>query len=191
MALQRAPAFEVETVAGKKILNGREAGVQLFDNTIKYLEGLPTERVVPLSFSGIDFLDFSCADEFLAKILRRIRSGELEGKFIVIKNASETVLENIEIALRERDCCCPLEDAAGKIRPIGKISDPLSRTYHFSLSRRKITTNDVFEHFKREALALSAASNRLVSLNRMGLLYRVTEASSEHGGKQYIYEAVA
>lgn len=192
LTLRREASLSVAAAAGSKtILNGRPAGAELFDKVIKHLDGLPTERVVPLSFKDIEFLDYSCADEFLAKILRRIRSGELEGKFIVLQEVTPTVLENIEMALKERDCCCPVLDDAGHVRIVGKISEPLLRTYRFSRERRTITTGDVQDYFKHEDLGTSAASNRLVALCKMGLLYKVQEGPSEHGGRQYVYEAVA
>ena len=188
--LKRAAPLGIVGLAGADILNGRPAGVQVFEQVIRHLQSLPAEQILPLDFQGVKFLDYSCADEIFGKVLARINRGELEGKFVVIQNASETVLENIGMALRERDLCCPALDGEGTIRVAGKISDPLLRTYKLALERRTVTTGDVGEHFRQENLATSAASNRLVALGKMGLLYKVEEGPSEHGGRQYVYVAV-
>lgn len=190
LTLRRESPLGVLATSEQKILNGREIGARLFDKIVRQLEQLRSECVVPLSFNGIEFLDYSCADEFLGRLVRRIRSGELEGKFVVIQEASVSVLENIEMALKERDYCCPVLDDAGRIHIVGKVSEPLLRTYRFALERRTVTTGDVQEHFRHENLATSAASNRLVALCKMGLLYKVQEGPSDHGGRQYVYEAV-
>lgn len=187
LGLSRADPLQVSSIQdGEGILNGRAQGKRIFEHIVRHLDQLPSEVVLPLNFSGVQFLDISCADEIIGRLITRIRSGELGGKFILIQNADGTVEENIRAALDLRDprLCCPLEDA-GRTRIIGTISEELRETYELALRKGTMTTHDL--HGQIAGLKLTAASNRLITLERMGLLYKVP---ADRGGRQFVYQAV-
>ena len=184
--LTRAAILSVRTLAGTDILNGREEGRKVFEKLVKHLESQPLDTILPLSFAGIKFLDYSCADEIVYRTISRITSGELGARFIVLQNVSTSLEENITVALNTRDVCCLLEEQK-EIRVIGKISDPISNTYSFAARKGMITAGEVGDEVKTK---VSASSNRLTTLERMGLIYKVEEVPTGRGGKQYVYRVV-
>lgn len=194
MILEAAPslrpvaAFQVSAQVPaneRKILNGRDVGARIFEKIVSELRSLG-DVIIPLSFRDVEFLDFSCADEIVCKMLLRIRAGELGSRF-VLTDITGSLLENAEVALNERDLCCVLREEA-VTRVIGKISDPLRETWEFAKKKGIVTTRDVEDHFR---IKTSASSNRLASLERMGLLILTQEGPTDRGGRQYTYQAVA
>src|SRR5438128_2232866 len=99
--LKRQKAYLVKGSAD--ILSGREEGKALAEKALKHLEVLEPDSILPLDFSKVKFIDFSCADEFLTKIIRRITSGELGTRFIVLQGMPLNVEENISAVLIIRD----------------------------------------------------------------------------------------
>ena len=61
------------------------------------------DAVTPLDFANVSFIDISCADELLCKLLMRIGSGELGNRFTFIQNANDSVRETFEAVLKLRD----------------------------------------------------------------------------------------
>ena len=55
---------------------------------------------MPLDFSDVQFIDISCADEFLTKLLMRIGSGEMGNRYVFIQNANQSVRETLEAVLQ-------------------------------------------------------------------------------------------
>lgn len=184
--LKRAGALGIEALAGTDVLNGRVEGRKVFEKIIKHMECLPLDTILPLDFSGIKFLDYSCADEIICRIIARIRSGELGVRFL-IQNVSSIIEENIAVALDARDLCCLFEQK-GEMRIVGKISDPLKVTYEFALKKGTVTAGEVERAFK---IKVSASSNRLATLESMGLIYKIEEGSTGRGGKRYLYRVVS
>lgn len=174
-----------DTANGRTLLNGRPVGKQIFETLIHEIDKLPSETVLPLSFRDVGFLDISCADEIVCRLITRIKTGELGGKFVILQDVDETVLENLEAALKEKKLCCLLEDGS-RPRIIGEISNELRETYELSVRKGIMTTNELRHQITD--LKLNAASNRLVRLEEMGLLYKV---GTERGGRIFTYQAVA
>ena len=73
--IHRGPAFVFEAEHG--ILSGRPKGAELLEALMAHLRDSPEYSAAPLDFSGVSFVDVSCADEMLNKLLLRLRSGEL------------------------------------------------------------------------------------------------------------------
>ncbi|MEQ1882143.1 MAG: hypothetical protein ABL878_14360 [Burkholderiales bacterium] len=180
-------ALHTEADAGGNpaLLNGRVAGKQIFEKIIRHLDHQQSEIVLPLDFQGITFLDISCADEIICRLVARIKARELGGKFIILMNVDDTVRENVEAALKEKKLCC-LIDEGDKTRICGVISDELRETYDLAVRKSTITTSQLQDWVSN--LKLNAASNRLVRLEEMGLLYKV---GAERSGRIFTYQAVA
>ena len=77
--LNETPPFVFEAPNG--ILSGRERGEELLDRLMDHMQSCEPDGVTPLDFSEIAFMDISCADEFLSKLLMRIGSGELGTRY--------------------------------------------------------------------------------------------------------------
>lgn len=158
------------------------------DEVIKRLESEAPDIVLPIDFSKATVVDFSFADEFLCRIIRRILSGDLGEKYIVIESLKESLRENINIAFKERELVCIYVKPDSSVEILGKVSEELRKTYFAAIEKGKITARDVLELEKLENI--SAASNRLTRLKDLGLLRKTTDEVITGGGRQYVYEAI-
>ena len=133
-------------------------------------------------------MDFSCADELMTRVLRRIRSGELGTRFILLQDLSPSVEENLAAVFAIRDLVCPKLTKRGKSELLGKIGPELAETYQLAVRKGTITARDVMAI--APDVGISAISNRLAKLQAMGLLVRTKEGAPESGGRQFVYQAV-
>jgi hypothetical protein len=134
-------------------------------------------------------MDFSCADEMLTRVLRRIRSGELGTRFILLQDLPPSVEENIAAVFAIRDLVCPKLTKGGQIELLGKLGPELAETYQLAMRKGRITARDVMAIAPE--VGISAISNRLAKLHAMGLLVRTEEGAPEGGGRRpFTYQAV-
>ena len=185
--------FEEALLGGR----GRQALV-VKDALLRHLEEAPANSVTPLDLCRVEFLDFSAADEIIAKVLLRLRSGELGSRYVVLQGVGEAPRESINAALLARDLVCPIrpcdcenakheETAQDDKLVLGSLPQPLLETYCLALERGQITARDVADTF---GLKISACSNRLTKLQELRLFHRTGEEVIDRGGKQFLYEAV-
>lgn len=172
----------------KDILSGREEGRFLREKILSRLEAEPVDIILPLDFVDVKFMDFSFADEMLGKLIRRIMSGELGERYIILLSLNESLKESISVALKERELVCIYIDGKGEIEILGKLSDVLKETYFAAVSKGKVTARDLVNHFGN--LEINTASNRLTRLQEVGLLCKTKDEVINGGGRQYVYEPV-
>lgn len=170
------------------LLNGRREGRALADRLLAQLAALEPDSLLPVDFGQVRFMDFSCADELLTRVLRRIRSGELGTRFILLQDLSPSVEENIAAVFAIRDLVCPKRTKGGKIALLGKIGSELAETYQLAVRKGRITAREVLAI--APGVGISAISNRLAKLQTLGLLVRTQEGVRESGGRQFVYQAV-
>ncbi len=171
-----------------ELLNGRREGRELADRLLAQLAASEPDSILPVDFGQVSFMDFSCADELLTRVLRRIRSGELGTRFILVQDLSPSVEENLAAVFAIRDLVCPKRTKGGQIELLGKIGPELTETYKLAVRKGKITARDVMAI--APDVGISAISNRLAKLQTMGLLVRTKEGAPESGGRQFVYQAV-
>lgn len=182
--LKKVTPFIIES----EILSGRPDGALLRDEVLKRLDGEPADIILPLDFSKVKVIDFSFTDEMLGRIIRRISIGELGGKYIVLESLSDSLRENISVALKERELVCVYVKPNLEIEILGKISEELKKTYYAAVDKGKITSKDVLELDNMDNI--SAASNRLTKLKELGLLTKTNDEVVNGGGRQYVYEPI-
>jgi hypothetical protein len=176
-------------VAGRtELLNGRQEGRELAERLLAQLAAGEPDSILPLEFGKVRFMDFSCADELMTRVLRRIRSGELGTRFILLQDLSPSVEENLAAVFALRDLVCPRLTKGGTIELLGKIGPELAETYHLAVRKGTITARDVTAI--APDVGASAISNRLAKLHTTGLLVRTKEGATEGGGRQFVYQAV-
>lgn len=173
---------------GSEILIGRPEGASLAKRLLSELESLPPDIIVPLDFRNIEAMDFSCADEFLTKIIRRIMSGELGSRFIALQRMSVNVEESIIAVLTIRELAVPKFTKQGKVEVLGKVGAELVDTYMLAIKKGRLTARDVTEIAPK--VGISAISNRLTRLQKMGLLVKEKTVGAEGGGRQFVYVPV-
>lgn len=182
--LKRVGSYFVDS----EIATGRPEGARVREEVLRRLEKEASDIVLPLNFSKAKVVDFSFADELICKILRRILSGDLGEKYIILESLSDAHKENIGAALKERDLVCIYIKPDGGAEILGKISEELKNTYSAAVSKGRMTARDIMDLEGMENI--SAASNRLSRLKDMGLLTKITDEIVIRGGRQYIYEPI-
>lgn len=166
------------------ILSGRPKGEEIFKDLIAHMTRCHVGTRVPLDFTGVEFLDISCADEFLNRLLLRLRSGEVEERFLVVRGVNPSVRETIDAVLRLRGLVILCEGKDG-FSLLGEIKPPAREALTILMERKRLTSADLARELKK---TLTNACNRLTSLQKMGLACRVKEEGIT--GRQYYYESI-
>jgi len=80
----------------------RETGKAVRSFIAGELGALAPGSVMTLDFSGVGIIDFSCADEFLAKLVTRLIAGEYGDAYLRLAGLGESQRENIHVALERK-----------------------------------------------------------------------------------------
>ena len=141
--------------------------------------------IVALDFSKIGIIDYSCADEIVAKLISRLLSGEYGDKYITLTGLNENQKENIEVALERKELAVMAEMQNGKKILLGSLNNYLKETLNLILKKGKISAKDLSESMKLEA---NTSGTRLLNLHKKRLVKRVDEMVN--GGKVWVYEKI-
>lgn len=176
--------------SGKKEMAGRTRGIRTRETIEKLLkEG--NEVCLIFDFSGMGSIDFSWADEVVAKMVSRLWSGEYGEKFLVLKGLSPSQSENIGVAL-ERKKLAALTTGPEGWRIIGSLNNYLIQTLQQVMKRRRLTLRELSEV---EGIGMNTSGTRLLNLYKKRLVLRA-EGSSDpdredtHRGRQYVYQSL-
>ena len=132
-----------------------------------------------LDFSGVGIIDFSCADECLAKLVTRLIAGEYGEKYLRLAGLGESQRENIHVALERKRLPALLVNPDGSWECLGTITPHLRETLLLLVARQRISARELMS---LRDLELTAASTRLGSLHRLRLVRRRERAMGEGGG---------
>ena len=182
--LNQSPPFAFEAPSG--ILSGRERGEALLNQLMDHMQASDPDGVTPLDFYGVDFIDISCADEFLTKLLMRIGSGELGNRFAYIQGANLSVRETLEAVLKLRGLAALFRDDDG-VAVLGTLKTPIREALDVVLERKQGTSSEFAQALRKN---INIACNRLNALQKMGLVCRVRDGSVPGGGRQFFYESI-
>ncbi|MGQ3683408.1 MAG: STAS-like domain-containing protein [Candidatus Loosdrechtia sp.] len=138
--------------------------------------------IIALDFSKIGIIDYSCADEVVAKLISRLLGGEYGDKFIVLTGLNENQKENIEVALERKDLAAMAQMKDRNKILMGSLNNYLKETLDLVLKRGKITAKDLSEVMKLEA---NTSGTRLLNLYKKRLVKRTDEI--REGGKVWVY----
>jgi hypothetical protein len=142
-------------------------------------------EVIALDFSKIGIIDYSCADEIVAKLISRLLSGEYGDKYIVLTGLNENQKENIEVALERKDLAIIVQMKNGKKILLGNLNNYLKETLNLILKKGKITASDLSEYLK---LPANTSGTRLLNLHKKRLVKRMDEIKD--GGRVWVYERI-
>ena len=173
--------------AEQGILSGRPKGGALLEALMAHLQQCEDRTVVPLDFKQVQFVDVSCADEMLNKLLLRLRSGELKNRFVFIVSANASVRETVEAVLQLRDLAVLAEDGEGGVELLGALKTPMREALDVLLERKCATSAEVSEQIDKN---VNIVCNRLNALQRLGLVCRLRDGSVVGGGRQYFYVSI-
>lgn len=173
--------------SGSNHMVTRETGRFLREVVEERLRTLGPRTVVDLDFSGVGIVDYSCADEVVAKLITRLQGQEYGDKFLRLKGMSSTQRENIEVAL-ERKKLCIMETAGGsKPGALGVVQPHLAGTLEAIVEHGSMTARQLAD---LKGIELSTASTRLANGYKLRLIAR-REANLEEGGRQFVYEPLS
>jgi anti-anti-sigma regulatory factor len=189
IALPAAPSALALTqpfvlAGGEAILSGRPRGAELLEAVMGHLQTAPDPSATPLDFSGVSFIDVSCADELLNKLLRRLRSGELGGRYLFLQGANPSVAETIETVLRLRELSV-LARQGEEVVVLGDLGRPMREALEVLLQHKALTSGQLAAALGKNT---NIVCNRLNALQRLGLACRLPDGTA--GGRRYSYVSI-
>ena len=175
---------------GTKEWTGRSRGVRIRESLERMLKENPEARVI-LDFSGSGAVDFSWADEVVAKIISRLWSNEYGERYLVLKGLTPSQIENIEVAL-ERKKLAVLATGPDGWRIMGSLNNYLAHTLDEVMKRKRLTLKELSE---AEGIGMNTGGTRLLNLYKKRLVFRVERTRGmkkemPHRGRQYVYESL-
>ena len=141
-------------------------------------------EVVALDFAKIGIIDYSCADEIVAKLISRLISGEYGDRYIILTGLNENQKENIEVALEKKDLAVMARMKDGSSLVLGTLNNYLKETLNLILKKGKTTAKELSEIMKLEA---NTSGTRLLNLHKKRLVRRIVEKRDE--GRVLVYLA--
>lgn len=142
-------------------------------------------EVIALDFLNIGIIDYSCADEVIAKLISRLLGGEYGDKYILLKGLNDNQKENIEVALERKDLAVMAEMMDGGKVLLGNLNNYLKETLNLIVKKEKIIAKELSEIMKLEA---NTSGTRLLNLHKKRLVKRVDEIRD--GGRVWVYEKI-
>jgi hypothetical protein len=175
---------------GSKEMTGRSRGIRIREALEKILGEEKGALRVVLDFSGMGSIDFSWADEVVAKMISRLWSGEYGEKFLVLRNLNPSQAENIGVAL-ERKKLAVLTTGPEGWRIIGSLNNYLIHTLNRVMKKRQLTLRELSAE---EGIEMNTSGTRLLNLYKKRLVVRVERPMAtkddSHRGRQYIYQSL-
>src|SRR5512139_3789205 len=122
---------------GAKEMTGRARGTRLRE-TIERMLREGKETLIVLDFAGTGSVDFSWADEVVAKIVSRMWSDEYGEKFLVLKGLTPSQAENIGVALERKKLAVLTVGSAGW-QMVGHLNNYLIQTLNQVMAKKRLT----------------------------------------------------
>ena len=175
---------------GSRDMTGRSRGIRIRE-TIERILKEKGEALIVLDFSGTGSIDFSWADEVVAKMVSRLWSNEYGDKFLVLKGLNPSQTENIGVAL-ERKRLAVLTTGTSGWQIIGSLNNYLIRTLQEVMKRSRLTLRELSEE---EGIGMNTSGTRLLNLYKKRLVIRVEGISgfnkeASHRGRPYVYQSL-
>lgn len=177
--------LEQELLNRSSDLVTRHSGQNIRNRIERDIEKEKDGEVIALDFSNIGIIDYSCADEIIAKLISRLLGGEYGEKYIILTGLNENQKENIEVALERKELAVPARMEDGRQILIGSLNNYLRETLDFIMKKGKITAKDLSDALK---LGMNTSGTRLLNLHKKKLVKRIEE--TRNGGRMLVYEHV-
>jgi len=168
---------------GSRDLVTRTSGQAIREGIERDMKKESDGAVIGLDFSKIGVIDYSCADEIIAKLVSRLLSGEYGDKYLLLTGLNENQKENIEVALERKDLAIVSEMRDGNRALIGDLNNYLKETLDFIRKKKKVSAKDLSAGLKLEA---NTSGTRLLNLHKKRLVRRTETIGVE--GKVWLYE---
>ncbi len=170
---------------GSSDLVTRPSGQVIRERIEHDLELEKAGTVVALDFSNIGIVDYSCADEIVAKLVSRLLGNEYGDKYMMLTGLNDNQRENIEVALERKDLPVMAEMRNGERVLIGNLNNYLKETLELVEEEDSITAKYLSEVKK---LGANTSGTRLLNLHKKRLVIRNDEQGV--GGKVLVYKRI-
>jgi hypothetical protein len=175
---------------GSREMTGRSRGVRTRE-TLERMLREAGEAVWVLDFTGTGSIDFSWADEVVAKMVSRLWSNEYGETFLVLKGLNASQAENIGVAL-ERKKLAVLTIGSSGWQVVGSLNNYLVHTLQQVMKKRQLTLRELSEE---EGIGMNTSGTRLLNLYKKRLVSRAERPPAmnrepSHRGRQYVYESL-
>jgi hypothetical protein len=170
---------------GSADLVTRTSGQVIRTRIEKDIEKEKDGEIIALDFSKIGIIDYSCADEVVAKLISRLLSGEYGDRYIILIGLNENQKENIEVALDRKELAVLAQMRDGKQVLLGSLNNYLKETLNLIVKKGKITATDLSKNMKLE---MNTSGTRLLNLHKKRLVKRIEE--KRNGGRVWVYEKI-
>lgn len=170
---------------GSSDLVTRPSGQAIRERIERDIMNEPEGERIALDFSKVGVIDYSCADEIVAKLISRLLGGEYGDRYILLSGLNENQRENIEVALERKDLAVMAGMRDGKKVLIGSLNNYLLKTLDLILGKGRLTAGELSQTFK---LPANTSGTRLLNLYKKRLVKRVDEI--REGGRVWVYEKV-
>ncbi len=184
--------YQINNIMATYLTNGssnlvtRETGKMIREALEGMLEKEPNGAIVVLDFERIGIIDYSCADEIMAKLITRLNAGEYGDKYIIMKVSNPTQKENIEVALERKKLAALSFGGDNSYQVLGVLNTYLMDTLTHILEKGKISARGLANLMNLE---INTSSTRLLNLYKLHLVSR-TEELLEERGRQFVYESI-
>ncbi|MBV9322873.1 MAG: hypothetical protein JO352_03675 [Chloroflexi bacterium] len=177
--------FGVLDVPGPDLLL-RAYGEQALPVLEAKLLGVPEGRALVLSFAGVRIMTPSFADATIVALLRGLREGRYEERYLLLAEPNEETLVGLagtfERRLHRSLKLAIVLRCAGTYRLFGPVEQNLQAAWQLVAERGTLTARELADELELE---INTASMRLWKLHSLGLLARREEALPN--GRQHIY----
>ena len=141
--------------------------------------------VIALDFSKIGIIDYSCADEIVAKLISRLLGGEYGDKYFILIGLNDNQRENIEVALERKALAAIAEKKNGEKVLLGTLHNYLRETLDLILKKGRLSAKELSQAMNLEA---NTSGTRLLNLHKKRLVKRIEEI--REGGRVWVYEGI-
>ena len=192
MAKNNIHILKIGAVVKEELKNGsaslvtRETGRVILNRIEQEIREINIGETLILDFSDVRIIDYSCADEVIAKLLTRLKGKEYGNKYVVLQNLSSSQKENIQVALEKKDLAILVTDNKKSWEVIGVLNNYLWETLQVIMKSGDISTRQLSDKLKLE---LNTASTRLLNLHKARLVRKCEERTS-HGRRQFVYRSL-
>ncbi len=183
--------YNIYTLLKEELKNGssdlvtRRSGRVIRERIERDITEEDNGEVIALDFSKIGVIDYSCADEIVAKLISRLLSNEYGDKYILLTGLNDSQKENINVALERKDLAVAAEMRDGMRILLGDLNNYLINTLDVIQKKGKITAKELSEIKKIEA---NTSGTRLLNLHKKRLVKKTDEI--RNGARVWVYEKV-
>lgn len=141
--------------------------------------------MIALDFSKVGIIDYSCADEIVAKLISRLLGGEYRNKYLTLAGLNENQQENIEVALERKGLAAIAENRSGEKVLLGSLNNYLKETLELIMKKGRLTAKELSQAMNLEA---NTSGTRLLNLHKKRLVKRIEE--QREGGRVWVYQSI-